>query len=331
MHTVRRALLGLALGSATALFAAAPLIASAADTWPARQLRVMVPYPPGGSADLLGRLVARKISEAVPKSVVVVENVSGGATVTAAQTVLRDPADGHTLFMASDNTLNINRWLLKSPPYDGDRDFVPVTVLNTYPHWLIINPTGKHKNFAGFVDYIRKNPGKVSISVNTVGGSAFLALDHWRRENKLDFEIIPYRGSPPAVSDLLGNQTDAHVDVVGSSAAYARSGKVLPIAVLQTEPLAEFPQAVPQRYDDPKALTVRANLSVVMRSGTPQAVIDRVYAILQDGVKQPDFVQALQMLSFDPVLMPPEQARKFLQDETVRYRDLVEQSGIEKQ
>lgn len=316
--------------SCSALTLLSPLCL-AADPYPSKPIRVVVPYPAGGSADLLGRLVAQKVNKAFPGSKVIVENKAGGATVPAALDVLRDPADGHTLFMASDNTLNINRWLLKDPRYDGDRDFTPVTVLNTYPHWIIVNANGKYKNFDDLVNTIKNNPGKVSISVNTVGGSAYLALDNWRRANNLKFEIVPYRGSPPAVADLIGGQTDAHLDVVGSSANHARGGKVLPVAVLQTEPLKEFPTAVPQSYEDPKALTVRANLSVVVRNGTPKEVVDRIYAAIDAGVKEDDFIKALESFNYAPVLSNPEQSRKFVLSETERYRKLVENSGLEKQ
>jgi tripartite-type tricarboxylate transporter receptor subunit TctC len=244
---------------------------------------------------------------------------------------MKAPADGYTLLMASDNTININGFLMKKIPYDGDKDFTPVTVVNTYPHWLIVSENSKHKDFAGLTQYIKDHPGEASISVNTVGGAAYLALSKWRQENKLQFEIIPYRGSPPAVTDLIGGQTDAHLDVVGSSIAHARSGKVKPVAVLQTTPLQEFPQAAVQNYDDPKALTVRSNLSVVVKSGTPQAAIDKLYAAINEGMREPDAVKALDMLAYAAVLTPPKESKQFLLAETKRYAELVKASGLEKQ
>ena len=142
---------------------------------------------------------------------------------------------------------------------------------------------------------------------------------------------MPYRGSPPAVADLIGNHTDAHMDVVGSSIAHARGGRVLPVAVLQGTPIKEFPQALAQDAKDAKALVVQSNLSVVMRSGTPQAVLDKLYAVLQAAVKEDDFVKTMTMLSLDPVMLEPAKAKAFLQQETQRYGVLVEKSGLEKQ
>ncbi|WP_370635999.1 Bug family tripartite tricarboxylate transporter substrate binding protein [Paralcaligenes sp. KSB-10] len=304
--------------------------AQAGQQWPAKPFKVVVPYPAGGSADIIGRLIAKKLSEKFDQHAIV-DNLSGGATVPGALAVLREPADGYTLFMASDNTLNINTHLMKKLPYDGDKDFTPITVVNTYPHWLIVSATSRYKNFSDFKHYIEMHPNKVSISVNTIGGAAYLALSNWRQENHLNFEIIPYRGSPPAVSDLIGGQTDAHVDVVGSSISYVKGGKVRPIAVLQSTPLKEFPDAETQNYDDPKALTVRSNLSVVVKKGTPKEVIDKLYAAIKAGVQEPDFVQALDLFKYAPVLTPPEQAAQFLKDETVRYGKLVQASGLQKQ
>lgn len=141
MQRIRRQVAGLALLSCLAPVLGMGAAHAQAD-WPKRAIKVIVPYPAGGSADAMGRMVANKLGKAFPKVSVVVENIPGGATVPGALATLRDPADGHTLFMASDGTLNINRWLLKDVRYDGDRDFTPVTVLNSYPHWLIINPRG---------------------------------------------------------------------------------------------------------------------------------------------------------------------------------------------
>lgn len=330
MHHIRRQVLGLAITTCLTPMLGLNMAHAEAD-WPRRPIKVVVPYPPGGTADITGRLVANKLSKAFPKVSVVVENISGGATVPGAMAVLRDPADGHTLFMASDGTLNINRWLLKDVRYDGDRDFTPITVLHNFPHWLIVSAQGPYKSFDDLTRAIRAKPGKVSISVNVIGGSAYLALDSWRRENGLNFEIVPYRGSPPAVADLIGGHTDAHLDVVGSSVTYARSGRVLPVTVLQNTPLKEFPQAVPQNDQNLKALSVQANLSVVVRSGTPQAIVDKLYAALKTGTKDADFIKTMDLLSLDTVMLEPEKTKTFLQQETQRYRVLVEKSGLEKQ
>jgi len=304
---------------------------AAQSDWPnAKPFRVVVPYPPGGSADILGRLVAKKLSENLGNTAVV-ENIAGGGTIPAALSVLKDKADGYTLFVASDNTLNINNFLLKSPRYDADKDFTSVTVLNTYAHWLIVKKDSPFNSMEDLKKFIIANPNKASISVNTIGGAAYLALDKWKKTNKLDFEIIPYRGSPPAVSDLIGGVTTAHIDVAGSSMSYYDGGKVKPLAVLQTQPLKKIPKLQTQSYDDPAALTVKSNLSVVVKNGTPPELIEKFYQALKKGEHDKDFTDALNMFAYEAVLSPPAESRQFILEETRRYKELVDASGLEKQ
>ena len=330
----RRPVLRLALSSclvpAVGLGSANIAMAPAQD-WPRKSIKVVVPYPPGGTADIMGRLVALKLGKAFPKISVYVENISGGATVPGTLNVMREAPDGHTLLLASDNTLNINHWLLKNPRYDGDKDFTPVTVLNTYPHWLVVNANGPYKTFDDLVKAMRAKPGKLSISVNTVGGSAYLALDSWRRENGLNFEIVPYRGSAPAVTDLIGGVIDGHADVVGSSIAHARSGRVKPVVIMRSQGVKEFPNAVTQDGNDPKSLFVQCNQSVVVRAGTPQAIVNKLYEILKTASTEEDYVKTIETLSIESVLTEPAKAKTFLLAETKRYGVLVEKSGLEKQ
>lgn len=331
MQHNRRQVLGLAIAAGLVPALGVNSAFAQSQDWPRRAIKVVVPYPPGGTADIMGRMVALKLGKAFPKISVFVENISGGATVPGAMALMRDPADGHTLLMASDNTLNINHWLLKNPRYDADKDFTPVTVLNTYPHWLIVNANGPYKSFDDLVKTMRAKPGKLSISVNTIGGAAYLALDSWRRENGLDFAIVPYRGSAPAVTDLIGGVIDGHVDVVGSSIAHARSGRVAPVVIMRSQGLKEFPNAVTQNESDPKALTVRSNQSVLVRSGTPDAIVNKLYEILKSASTEDDYVKTIDTLSIESVLTEPAKAKAFVLSETKRYGVLVEKSGLEKQ
>jgi len=320
--------IGFSLIMAGAAFLA-PLQAAAVDNWPDRTITVVVPYPPGGSADIMGRLVAKVLTDATGTTAIV-ENISGGATIPGARMVLREPSDGHTFFMASDNTLNVNHHLFEELPYDED-DFVPVTVLNNYPHWLIVKNDDRFADFEAFKQYIADNPGEVSISINTIGGAAHLALEKWRQENNFDFEIIPYRGSPPAVQDLIAGITDAHIDVAGSSISHARNGAVTPLAVLQETPLEEFPDAATQSFDNEKDFVIRSNLSVVAKKGTPEEILQKAFEIIKEGAQTEEFINTLETLAYEAVLMEPADAKEFIQGETERYRKLVELSGLEKQ
>lgn len=309
MHSLMRSLVvGVALCSAAVAHAA----------WPDRPIRLVVPFPAGGSYDIVGRALAQKLEKRLGQPVVV-ENISGGATVPGVMAALRDNADGYTLLLASDGSLNINPHTVKGLRYNPDTELTPITIVNTVPHWIVARADRKENTLTDLKSYIQKNPGKVSISINTVGGAAHLGLANWKQLNKLDFAIVPYRGSPPAMADLIGGQTDAHVDVIGSSVAYVTGGKVKPLAMLQTDPVAQFPKLETQKANDKNALVIRVNLALMVKTGTPQAIIDRLYKEVKAGASEPDFVARLQSLAYEPVLTPPAEARKFLHAETARY------------
>ncbi|MGO4332134.1 Bug family tripartite tricarboxylate transporter substrate binding protein [Cupriavidus sp. 2TAF22] len=305
----RAAIFGFSL--ATASFAAGA-------AWPERPLRLVVPFPAGGSYDIIARTLSRKLEKRLGQPVVV-ENIAGGATVPGVMSALKDKPEGYTLLLASDGSLNINPHVIKGLRYNPDTELTPVTILTTVPHWIVARSDRKERNLADLKAYIQGNPGKVSISINTVAGAAHLALANWKQRNGLDFAIVPYRGSPPAMADLIGGQTDAHVDVIGSSVAYVTDGKVKPLATLQSHAVAQFPKLETQKADSPDGLLVSANLALVVRTGTPQPIIERLYKEVNSSVEEPDFLARLQSLAYEPVLTPPAQARKFLQAESARY------------
>lgn len=312
-------------------FAGAAVIAATcatAATWPDRPLRLVVPFPAGGSYDIVGRTLARKLEQRLGQPVVV-ENIAGGATVPGAMSVLKEKADGNTLLLASDGTLNINPHTIKGLRYRPDSDFTPVTIVSTVPHWIIARADRKEMNLSELTAYIRKHPGKVSISINTVAGAAHLGLADWKRRNGLDFTIVPYRGSPPAMSDLIGGQTYAHVDVIGSSISYVTEGKARPLAALQGKPVAQFPNLELQKPDDKDALQIRANLALVVKAGTPADTIDRLFKEVKASVQEPDFQARLQTLAYESVLTPPAESKRFLHGETLRYGAIARTVDLE--
>ncbi|MEP6588453.1 MAG: tripartite tricarboxylate transporter substrate binding protein [Polaromonas sp.] len=300
----------------------------AAAEWPDRPIRLVVPFPAGGSYDTVARMLSLKLEKKLGQAITV-ENISGGATVPGVMSVLKSKADGYTLMVTSDGSLNINPHTIKNLPYKPDTELTPITILNTVPHWIVARSDRKESSLTDLVSYIKSNPGKASISINAVGGAAHLGLANWKQQNHLDFTIIPYRGSPPAILDLIGGQTDAHVDVIGSSVSYVTAGKVKPLATLQTAPVAQFPKLETQKAGDKNALLIRVSLALVVKTGTPQPIIDRLYKEVKSSVEEPDFLARLQTLSYEPVLSKPAEARAFLHAETARYGAIAKLVNIE--
>jgi tripartite-type tricarboxylate transporter receptor subunit TctC len=227
-----RALLCVALLSATW---------ARADAWTNSPVRIVVPYSAGGSTDAIGRRLAADLKEITGTSVVV-ENITGGGSLIGTQAVIRATPDGSSLLLTGNGTISVMKHVNPGLSTDPEKELKPITAVNTLPHWIVVRADRPERTFAEFVDHIRKNPGKVSISVNAHGGTAHLALATWAKTQKLDFTVVPYRGSSAAMVDLIGGATTAHVDVVGSSLSFVKSGRAKALTLLQKERIVHLPE-----------------------------------------------------------------------------------------
>ena len=306
--------------------APAPAVAQQPE-WPSKNLRLIVPFPPGGSVDVLARALAVRLVKRLGKSVTV-ENISGGATVPAVQSLLRSDADGHTMLITSDVTLSVNPVLLPSAPYSVTKDLSPITIFYKTANWIIVRSDRPEKNFSDLVKTIAANPGQVSFGVNAVWGTAQLGLETWKKASGLDFTVVPYRGGPAAITDLMGGMVTATVDVPGSSIPHVRGGKVRPLGVLQE-------QRSPALKDVPAALEggalgpmVQTFVAIVAKAGTPTDVIQKLNAVIRESAQEPEYQAQLVSLISDPVLSSPAEAAAYIQSETVRYGKLVKESGV---
>ena len=305
---------------------ATPAMAQKAE-WPAKNLRLIVAFPPGGSVDVLARSLAMRLTKQLGKSVIV-ENVSGGATVPAVQSLLRSEADGHTMLITSDVTLSINPVLLSSAPYSVTRDLMPITVLYTSPNWLLVKSDRSEKSFSDLVKTIAANPGQVSIGVNATWGAAQLGLETWKKASGLDFTVVPYRGGPAAITDLIGGQLTATVDFPGSSIPHVRSAKVRTLGILQDKrspAMQDVPAILEGGSQGPR---VQSFVAIVAKSGTPTDRIQKLNQAIHQAAKEPEYQAMLDSLMSDSVLNSPAQAAAWIQGETLRYGKLVKESGV---
>lgn len=309
-----------------AVAAPTPVMAQQPE-WPSKNIRLIVPFPAGGSVDVLARSLAVRLAKRLGKSVTV-ENISGGATVPAVQNLLRSEADGHTLLITSDVTLSVNPVLLPSAPYLPTRDMSPITIFYKTANWIIVKSDRPEKSFSDLVKTIAANPGKVSIGVNAVWGAAQLGLETWKKASGLDFTVVPYRGGPAAITDLIGGQVTATVDVPGSSIPHVRGGKVRPLGILQSQrspSLKDVPAVLEGGSQGPQVQTF---VAIVAKSGTPPERIQKLNEAIRESAQEPEYQDLLASLMSDPVLSSPAEAAAYIQSETVRYGKLVKESGV---
>jgi len=261
--------------------------AFAADDYPNRTVRVVVPYPAGGIADKVAREVAEQLQQRL-RQPVVVENRSGAAGNIGFEHVARQPADGYTLLLAPASNLTVQPVLFKHLSYDLERDFTPVSLLVQTPQVLLVHPSLPVDSVQSLVDYSKKNPGKVNYGVS-VGAYAHLAGELLRSRTGADFTAIPYQGSAPAINDLLAGQTQFIFNEVITAIPHIQAGKLKPLAVAYSTRapwLPKVPTTAEAGFPD---FEVTSWYGIVARSGTPTPVVDRLARELRAIVQSPDF------------------------------------------
>ncbi|WP_313297266.1 tripartite tricarboxylate transporter substrate binding protein [Diaphorobacter sp.] len=298
-----------------------------AANWPNGPVRIVVPFSPGGSTDIIGRMLAKKLAPAIGQSVFV-ENISGGGSIVGMQAVANGASDGNSMVLTGTGSLTVMRHTNRKMPIDPFTALTPVTMVNTLPHWLVVRSDRPEKTFGEFLDYIKKNPGKVSISVNAFGGAAHLALAKWAKDNNLDITIVPYRGSSAAMLDLVGGSTTAHVDVVGSTMSFANSGKVTPLALLQETPLVDYPKFPVTPPRDKGGLIVRGDHVLAVKSGTSPAIVNRINEEVRKAIFDSEFLELLKGFGYEPLSMTPAEAKKLLERDSDRYKEIVRATNI---
>jgi len=230
---VRAALAGLVLAGAGATALAQ------APAWPSRPVRVVIPFPPGGTLDTVGRMLAQKLGEQTGQSFVV-ENRPGGNGVIGADVVAKAPADGYTLLFNA-STFTTAPMTMKSVPYEVVRDFTPVALVAKAPLSVAINKNLPVTDIKSLIAHARAHPGKLSFAVGSVGSAGHLSTELLKRAGGLDYLIVPYKGTAPAFQDLIGGQIDGFIDPILGSLQYHKSGMLRVVAVTSAQRAASLP------------------------------------------------------------------------------------------
>ncbi len=204
--------------------------ARAQAAWPSRSIRFVVPFAPGGTSEIVARSVAAELTRQLGQSVFV-ENKPGGAGTVAMTEVAKAAPDGYTLILGHVGTLAVNPYMLSNPPYDANRDFVPVTLLAKVPNVFVIHPDVPARDFREFVAYVRKNPGKLNYGSAGNASAGHLAMEYLKLVTGMFITHIPYRGTGPQLTDLIAGRTQASSAGLPALAPHIKSGKLRAIAV----------------------------------------------------------------------------------------------------
>jgi tripartite-type tricarboxylate transporter receptor subunit TctC len=266
------------IAGAAATLAAPALRAQSA--WPAKPVRFLVPFAPGGTSEIVARSVAAELTKQLGQSVFV-ENKPGGAGVVAMVEAQKAPPDGHTIILGHVGTLAVNPYMLANQPYDVNRDFVPVTLLAKVPNVFVIHPDVPARDFREFVAYVKKNPGQLSYGSAGNASAGHLAMEYLKLVTGMFITHIPYRGTGPQLTDLLAGRTQASSAGMSALGAHIRAGKLRAIAVGTQQRI----QALP-------------DVPTVQEMGFKDFETSQWYGILAPAGTPPDIVRRLQEESF---------------------------------
>ena len=312
----------------TILVAIAMLVAgtAAAQAWPNRPIRAIVPFPPGGGLDFFARTLAPRLQESLGQQVVV-ENRSGAGGMIGAEWVAKAAPDGYTLLLASSAEIAINQHLFAKIAYDATRDFAPVSYAVHAAMLFSVHPSSPAQSLADVVALARARPGTLSFASAGTGGVQHLAGEILKSSAKIDIVHVPYKGAGPAVADMVGGQVSMGFTALPSSIQQARAGKLRPIAVTsakRSDAAPELPTFTELGYP---AIDLVVWYGALYPAGTPAAIVDRMSTEINRIVHAPDTKARLLQQGVEAIGTTPEQFAKFIQTESVRYGRIIKESG----
>jgi tripartite-type tricarboxylate transporter receptor subunit TctC len=297
-----------------------------APEWPSRPVRFIVPYPPGGPTDIMGRIVAQAVQGPLGQPFVV-ENRAGANGLIGSEQAARAAPDGST-FLVNASAHVIVPHLTPNMPIDVLADFAPVTNIAAVPLWLVVNPALPVRSVAEFIAYARANPGRISYASSSSGGATHLAGELFKQLTDTDMVHVPYRGSGPAVQDLIAGNVQAMFDSVPSSAASARDGRLRALAVTTKNRIAPFPDLPTIAEAGVPGYEISTWYGIWAPARTPSAIINRLQQAVAAAARNPETRARFDALGAEPVADSPEDYARFVRAEFDRWGKLVRDARI---
>ena len=300
--------------------------ASFAQTWPAKPIKWVVPFAPGGTTDILARTIGEKLSVALGQPVII-ENKPGAGGGLGADFTAKAAPDGYTIMGGTISTHAINASLYKSLPYDPVKDFVPITLIARVPNMLVVNPEIPAKNVAELIALLKANPGKYSFASSGNGTSQHLSGELFKSMAGVDMQHIPYKGSPPALQDVVGGQVAMTFDNITTAWPLAKAGKLRALAVTTAKRSSIAPEVPTLAESGLAGYEVGSWQGVFAPAGTPPAIVQRLNTEIVKIINLPDVKEKLIGLGAEPVGNTSEEFGVLVKTEVVKWADVVKKSG----
>ena len=315
--------------AACATLALAVLTASVpadAQGYPNRPVKLVVPFPPGGPLDIVGRAIAQKLTEAWAQSVVV-DNRPGAGGNIGAEIVAKSPPDGYTVLMGALSTHAVNPSLYAKMPYDAVKDFAPITLVAVTPNVLVVNAALPVNSAREFVAYAKANPGKLAFGSGSNGSAGHLAGELFKVETGTDVIHVPYKGGAPATQALLAGDTQFMFDNLANATPQVKAGKFKALAVTTAERSKLAPELPTMAEAGFAGFDISTWFGLLAPAGTPKDVIARWNAEVTRILNSPEMRERLTAQGAEPAPTTPEQFAAFIQSEIPKYARIVKASG----
>jgi tripartite-type tricarboxylate transporter receptor subunit TctC len=295
--------------------------------YPAKPVRIVVPYPPGGTSDILARFIAAQLGSKLKQSFII-ENRGGASGAIGSQAVANAAPDGYTLLLGTISTHGINSGLSKSLPYDPVKDFAPITVVGTTPNVISVNPALPVKNLAELIALAKSKPGTINFGSTSPGGSPHMSGELLKAMTSIDIVHVPYKGAGPMLTDLIGGQVQMGFDNLPSSIGFINSGKIRPIAVTTTKRWRGAPDIPTVAESGVPGYEVSAWFGLLAPAHTPKAIIDELHKNIAEILAQPDVAQRLYELGAEPGGNTPEEFARQISAEVEKWKKVVAKNGL---
>jgi tripartite-type tricarboxylate transporter receptor subunit TctC len=310
------------------LLGAAGLVAApaAAQSFPNRPVKLVVPFPPGGPLDTVGRTIAQKLTEAWGQSVVV-ENKPGAGGNIGADAVAKSPPDGYTVVMGALSTHAVNPSLYPKMPYDAVRDFAPITLVAVTPNVLVVNPSLPVNSVRDLVAYAKANPGKLNFGSGSNGSAGHLAGELFKVDTGTDIVHIPFKGGAPATQALLAGETQFMFDNLANAMPQVKAGKLRALAVTTAQRSKLAPELPTMAEAGVPGFDITTWFGLLAPAGTPPDVIARWNADVVKILNSPDMRERLVAAGAEPAPTTPPEFAAFIERELAKYARIVKASG----
>lgn len=310
------------LGVLTLLVGNAP---AQTQQYPTRPVRLVVPFPPGGGVDLVGRIVALKLSEALGQSIVV-DNRSGAGGTIATDIAAKAPPDGHTLLM-SNISLAVNATLYPKLPYNTLKDLAPVTLVGDQANILVVHPSVPAKSVRELLALVRSRPGRINYGSGGFGTSTYLATELLKLATRVEMVHVPYKGLGPALMDLVGGRVQLIISTMASAVPLVKAGKLRALAVTTIKRSSFFPELPTMNEAGVSGYEFSTWYGLLVPAGTPKAVISRLNAEISEALRSTAVKEQFGMQGLEPVFTSPGDFAVYLKAEVEKWGKVIKATG----